>query len=102
MELGRCIVEGGELYRKIVDLLKTQHNEHLSDMSSTAQAVVLEATLNLCHHQGKEQMFVGEIAAEFNRIEQDRGERLNYSAEKFGHQPKKLCPRAGWARQGRA
>ena len=88
-ELGRCIVEGVELYRKLVDLLKIQHHEHISDRSSTAEAAVLEASLNL-GHQGKEQMLVAEIAAELNRILKERGERLIYSAEKIGHQLKKL------------
>lgn len=58
-------------------------------MANTAEAIVLEATLNLCH-EGKPKLFAGEIATEANRIGKARGERVIYSAENVGHLLKKL------------
>ena len=88
-ELGRSIVGAPELRQKLLDLLKTEDKERLAEMSNTPEALVLEATLNLCH-AGKEQIRVGDIAAEVNRIATERGERLKQSAEKIGHVLKKI------------
>lgn len=86
---GRCIVDAPELRQKLMALLKTQDTQRLSDLSNTAEAVVVEATLNLCHG-GKPQFLVGEIATEANRIAKARGERLIFGAETVGHLLKKV------------
>jgi len=88
-ELGRCLVDAPELLLKLVALLKTRDKQHLSELSNTAEGVILEATLNLCH-EGKSQFLVREIATEANRIAKERGERLSYSAETVGHRLKKV------------
>jgi hypothetical protein len=49
----------------------------------------VEASLSLCH-QGKLQIFVRDIAEEVNRICRSRSETLQFSAEKVGHQLKKV------------
>jgi len=60
------------------------------------------AAFTLCH-EGKEQALVGEIASEVNRIQKERGERLQYSPEKVGHRLRKaglLTRRLGAAGNG--
>jgi hypothetical protein len=88
-ELGRCVVDAPELRQKLVGLLKTQDSRRLSDLSNSTEAVVLEASLNLCH-QEKTKLLAGKIASEVNRIQKARGERLTYNAEKVGHVLKKV------------
>lgn len=83
-ELERCIVGSPELVPKLFDLLKIQDKERLSEMSTTAEALTLEAILNQWHN-GKVEILVGEIATEVNVIAKARGERVTYSAEKIGH-----------------
>jgi hypothetical protein len=64
--------------------------------------LTISAALNLCH-QGKDQVLVGEIADEVNRIQKERGERLVYSPEKVGHRMRKagiLTRRLGAAGNG--
>lgn len=88
-ELGRCIVGAPELRQKLVALLKDRDKQRQTEMANTAEAIVAEATLNLCH-EGRPQFLVGEIATEVNRIGKARGERLIYSAETVGHRLKKV------------
>jgi hypothetical protein len=60
------------------------------------------AALTLCH-QGKDQVLVGEIAGEVNRVLKARGERQQLSPEKVGHKLKKaglLSRRMGAAGNG--
>ncbi|WP_109487988.1 hypothetical protein [Occallatibacter savannae] len=88
-ELGRCIVDAPELREKLVTLLKAHDEQRLSDLSSSTDAVLLEAVLALIH-KGKSQSFAREIAEEFNRMQKTYGERLSYTPEKVGHTLKKL------------
>ena len=46
--------------------------------------LAIGAALTLCH-QGKNQVLVSEVAAEVNRIQKERGERLVCSPEKAAH-----------------
>ena len=87
--LGACVVDSSELQSQLISLLTPVENQRQADRSTCIEAVTLEATLNLCH-QGKPQFLVGEIATEVNRIEQARGERLQYSAESIGHGLKRV------------
>jgi len=88
-ELGRCIVDGPALRLRLITLLGTHDKQRLSDLSNCSEALVLEASLNLCH-QKKPQLLAGEIATEVNRLQKERGERITYSAENVGHLLKKL------------
>ena len=55
----------------------------VEDAAETEKCVA-GAALTLCH-QGKDQVFVKEIAAEVNRLLKARGETVQCSAEKVGH-----------------
>jgi hypothetical protein len=100
--LARCIVDAPDLRAQLV-LLLTPYSEHeLAERRDSLGMLVVGAALSLCH-QGKDQVLVGEIAAEVNRIQKDRGERLQYSPEKVGHKLKKaglLSRRLGAAGNG--
>jgi hypothetical protein len=87
--LGACVTGSPELQSQLISLLTPVESERQADRSSCLEAVTLEATLNLCHEK-KDQILVGEIATEVNRIVHARGERLRYSAETIGHQLKKM------------
>lgn len=87
--LGRCMVDAPELLQKLVVLLKAQDQQHLSEMSNTTEAIVLEATRALSR-DGREHTYVKEIAAEANRLLEARGEAVRLSPEKAGHRLKKL------------
>ena len=87
--LGACLVDSPQLQSQLVSLLLPVSEQEHADRSTGLDAVILEATLNLCH-AGKAQILVAEIAAEVNRIARERGERLNYSAETIGHGLKKI------------
>ena len=82
-------MDAPELRQKLVALLKTQDNHRLSDMSNTAEAIVLEATRALSR-EGREHAYAKEIAAEVNRLLEARGETARLSPEKVGHRLKKL------------
>jgi hypothetical protein len=58
-------------------------------MSSTTEAIVLEATRTLSR-DGREHAYAKEIAAEANRLLEARGEMARLSPEKVGHRLKKL------------
>jgi hypothetical protein len=87
--LGRGIVDAPELQQKLIVLLKNQDQECLSEMSNTAEAVVLEATRTLSR-DGREHAYAKEIAAEANCLMEVRGETARLTPEKVGHQLKKL------------
>jgi len=70
-------------------LLTPVESQRQVDRATGLEAVTLEATLSLAH-QGKAQVYVGEIAAELNQIMHARGECLRYSAETIGHCLKKI------------
>jgi hypothetical protein len=85
--LGSCIAP--ELQEKLVGLLKAQDQQHLSQRSDTAEAVVVEAALALSR-QERQHLYVREIAVEANRLLEGRGESLKLSPEKVGHKLRKL------------
>ena len=85
--LGACIIGAPELQRKLVSLLKAQDQQHRSQESGTAEALVVEAALNLSR-RGREHAFTSEIADEANRLLELRGERLKLSPETVG---RRLC-----------
>jgi hypothetical protein len=87
--LGSCIIDAPELQSELVALLKPHDRQQAADRSDSLEALVAGATLTLCH-MGQEQIFVKEIAAEVNRILEDRGETLRLSPEKVGHRLKKI------------
>jgi hypothetical protein len=87
--LGRCIVDAPELLQNLVALLKAQDQQHLSELSNTTEAIVLEATRALSR-DGREHAYAKEIAAEANRLLEARGETVRLSPEKVGHQLKRL------------
>jgi hypothetical protein len=87
--LGSCLVDAPNLQEQLVDLLKAQHQQNLSQKSATAEAVVIEAALALSRHC-KEHAYVREIADEVNRLLENRGEGMKMSPEKVGHRLRKL------------
>jgi hypothetical protein len=87
--LGSCIVDAPELQQKLVALLKTQDQRHLSQKSDTAEAVIVEAALAFTR-QGRQQVYVREVAVEANCLLEGRGESLKLSPEKVGHKLRKL------------
>lgn len=87
--LAACVVDCPALQSQLVSLLTPVESQRQVDRSTGLEAITIEAALNLCH-QRKDQIMVGEIAAEANRIGQARGERTNYSAETVGHRLKKI------------
>lgn len=86
--LGRCVVGAPQLQAEIVSLLTPFSDHQLSDRLDDLGMLAIGATLTLCH-QGKNQVLVGEVAAEVNRIQKERGERLVYTPEKVGHKLRK-------------
>lgn len=100
--LGRCIVDEPQLQAELVSLLTPFSDHQLAERLDDFGTLTIGAALTLCH-QGKDQIRVGEIAAEVNRIQKDRGERLLYSPEKVGHRLRKaglLTRRLGAAGNG--
>jgi hypothetical protein len=87
--LGACVIDSPGLQSQLISFLTPVEYQREADRSTCLEAVMLEATLNLCH-QGKAKIMVGEIATEFNQIGHARGERLVYSATKIGHPLKKV------------
>jgi hypothetical protein len=87
--LGACIIDSLELQSQLISLLTPVENQRHSDRSTGIEAVILEATLSLCH-AGKTQIYFAEIATEVNLVARARGERLQYSAETIGHWLKRV------------
>lgn len=100
--LGRCIVDEPQLQAELVSLLTPFSDHQLAERLDDFGTLTIGAALALCH-QGKDKVLVGEIAAEVNRIQKGRGERLLYSPEKVGHRLRKaglLTRRLGAAGNG--
>lgn len=87
--LGSCLVDAPQVQTELVALLRPQDQQQITDRSNSVDALVATAALTLCH-QGKDQVFVKEIAAEVNRLLEARGETLQFSPEKVGHQLRKV------------
>ena len=87
--LGSCLVDAPDLQEQLVALLKAQHQQHLAEKSDTGEAVVIEAAFALSLN-GKEHVYVREIATEANRLLENRGESMKLSPEKVGHRLRKL------------
>jgi hypothetical protein len=87
--LGQPIVDAPELRRKLLSLLNTQDEQRLSDMADTTEAIVVAAILALIR-KGKEHAYSHEIAAEFNRLREERSETARLSPERVGHVLKSL------------
>lgn len=87
--LGSCIVDAPELQAQLVSLLTPHARQQIAERSDSLEALAINAALGLCH-QGKDQMFVREIAAEVNRLQEARGEASKFSPEKVGHSLKKV------------
>jgi hypothetical protein len=100
--LGKCFFSAPALQDELVSLLQPVAQQQVADRLDDLGTLVAGAALSLCH-QGKDQIMVGEIAAEVNRVLKGRGERLQYSPEKVGHKLKKaglLSRRLGAAGNG--
>jgi hypothetical protein len=100
--LGRFIVDAPELQAELVTLLTPFSDQQLAERLDDLGTLAVGAAFTLCH-EGKEQALVGEIASEVNRIQKERGERLQYSPEKVGHRLRKaglLTRRLGAAGNG--
>jgi hypothetical protein len=87
--LGRCIVDAPELQERLATLLQTRDQQHLSEMSNTTDAVVVEATRALSR-DAREHAYCREIASKANDLFEARGETARMSPEKVGHAIKKL------------
>ncbi len=100
--LGRCIVDARELQDELVSLLTPYSELQIAERLDDFGTLTIGAALTLCH-QGKDKILVGEIAAEVNRIQKDRGERLQYSSGKVGRRLRRaglLTRRLGAAGNG--
>jgi len=98
--LGKCIVDAPELRQRLVALLKIQDQQSLSEMSSTTDAVVVEATLALSL-DGQVYASCGEIAAKANELLKARGETARLSPENVGHVLNRLGLPTRWLPQKR-
>jgi hypothetical protein len=87
--LGSCLVDAPDLQEQLVTLLKAQHQQHLSQRVDISEGVVIEAALALSR-LGKDCVYAREIAAEANRLLEDRGEAMKLNPEKVGHRLRKL------------
>jgi hypothetical protein len=87
--LGSCVVDAPQLQMELVALLRPQHQQQIADRSDSVEALAAGAALALCH-QGKDHIYVKEIAAEVNRLLVARGETMQLSPEKVGHKLKKV------------
>lgn len=87
--LGRCIVDAPALQAELIALLTERARQDTEERRDTLEGCVLEAALHLCH-EGKAQVYVKEIAAEVDRMQDERGQKLKLSPEKAGHLLKKL------------
>jgi hypothetical protein len=87
--LGKCIIDAPKLQTELVSLLTPNSQQEMAERLDDLGTLAVGAVFNLCHTD-KSQLLVGEIACEVNRTLRDRGERLQFSAEKVGHKLKKL------------
>ena len=70
-------------------MLRPQNQQQIADRSSSVEAIVAGVALAFCH-QGKDEIYVKEIAADVNRLLVARGETMQLSPEKAGHKLKKV------------
>ena len=82
-------MDAPQLVEELVTLLRPQDQQHIGDRLDSVEALVVGAVLTLCH-QGKDQIFVKEIAAEVNRLLEARGDTARFSPEKVGHRLRKV------------
>ena len=87
--IGSCIIDAPELQTKLVHLLMPHELDSTADRVDSLEALVASAALEVCH-QGKDQVFVKEIATVVNRLYELRGETLRVSPEKVGHRLKSI------------
>ena len=85
--LGEAIVDAPDLYSELMLLLATYSDQQIAERLDDLGTLSVGAAFALCH-KGKDQILVGEIAAEVNRILKGRGEKLQHRAEKVGHRLK--------------
>jgi hypothetical protein len=86
--LCECIVNAPDLQNELVSLLTPYSDQQIAERLDDLGTLAIGAALALCH-EGKDKALVGEIAAEVNRIQKERGERLRYSPERVGHRLRK-------------
>ena len=87
--LGSCIVDATDLQTQLLALLKPKNQQHLAERAESLEALIVRAALNLCQ-QGKDEVFVKEIASELNRLLEAHGETRRFSPEKVGHRLRNL------------
>jgi hypothetical protein len=87
--LCECIVDAPELQTELIALLTQYSEQQIAERLDDLGTLSVSAALALCH-QGKDQILVGEIAAEVNRFLKGRGERVQFSPEKVGHRLKRM------------
>jgi hypothetical protein len=73
--LGRCIVDAPELQAELVALLTPHGQQQIAERFDSLEALVAGAAFPLAH-DGKNQIFVKEIATEVNRLQEIRGATL--------------------------
>jgi len=87
--LGSCLVDAPQLQAELVGWFRPQDQQQIADRSDSIEALVAGAALTFCH-QGIQQVFVKEIAAEVNRLLEARGETMQFSPAKVGHKLRKV------------
>jgi hypothetical protein len=87
--LGACIVDSPKLQSELISLFVPVESQRQTDRSTGSDAVILEATLRLCH-AGKQEFRASEVSIEANRIHEARGEGSTCSPEKVGQFWKKV------------
>ena len=85
--LGNRIVDAPELQEKLIDLMKAQGGQQLTQRSGTDDGLIVEAVLVLSR-QKRDHVYTSEIRNEANRLVELRGERPKLSPETVG---RRLC-----------
>jgi hypothetical protein len=87
--LGSCLIDAPQLQAELAGLFRPQDRQPIADRSDSVEALIAGSALTFCH-QGKQQVFVKEIATEVNRLLKARGETTQFSPAKVGHRLKKV------------
>jgi hypothetical protein len=87
--LGSCLIDAPLLQAELVEWFRPQDEQQTADRSDSVEALVAGTALTFCH-QGKQQVFVKEIAAEVNLRLEARGETMRFSPAKVGHKLRKV------------
>ncbi len=87
--LGSCLVDAADLQTQLIALLKPRDQQRLAERSESLEALTVAAALNLCQ-QGRDELFVKDIAIELNRLLEARGETQRLNPEKVGHGLKRI------------